>query len=153
MKFRTKDLLVSVLPKAELDAADIAKICALHTRICFSPTLCVGGTFQCRPCTLVVTCACTFRGTFGCGAFNSCGPDGSVCDPTIFCAGASEPWIIEDLEDLVTLRKELKDTLARLDEVERGGQLGIRTKADAEVLERSLTEALEQVKKAKANLK
>ena len=153
MQFKTKDLLVSVVPKTQIDVKDIAKVCYIHTRLCLSPTFCVGGTLQCHPCTFVVTCNCTVRGTVGCGFDNSCGPGGSACDPTIFCFG-SDPFIIEDLEDLVTIRKELQETLTRLEEVERRGQVfSIRSKAQAEDIEQSLTQALEQVRRAKENLR
>lgn len=153
MKFRAKDLMISVVPKAEIDARDIAKYCYIHTRLCLSPTFCVGGTLQCQPCTFFVTCNCTVRGTVGCGFGNSCGPGGSACDPTIFCFG-SDPFIIEDLEDLVTIRKELQQTLTRLEEVEREGQtFSIRTRDQAEDIERGLTQALEQVRRAKENLR
>jgi hypothetical protein len=150
MQFKVKDTLVTVLPKGE-GIADLHKICLWRTRICLNPTLCHRPTF-CFGCTIHITCLCSHR-TFGCGFGNSCGPGGSACDPTIFCY-ASEPFVIHDLEDLVTLRGELKETLTRLDEIEKAGLAsGIGSKAEAEQLERNLSEALEQVRAAKKNLK
>jgi len=89
------------------------------------------------------------------GFLNSCGPGGSACDPTIFCAGASrDPFVIERLEDLVALSAELQDTLKQLDAIQKEGlPSSIGTKAEADALERSLTDALEQVRAAKKGLK
>jgi hypothetical protein len=150
MQFKVKDTLVTVLPKGEA-ALDLQKICLWRTRICLNPTLCARPTF-CAGCTIHFTCLCSHR-TFGCGFGNSCGPGGSACDPTYFCI-ASEPFVIRDLEDLVTLRGELRETLTRLDEIEKAGLAsGIASKAEAEELEQNLNEALEQVRAAKKKLK
>ena len=40
----------------------------------------------------------------GCGIQRSCGAGGSACDPTEFCFG-TEPFVINDKEDLVTLNE------------------------------------------------
>lgn len=152
MRFKTKDLLVTVLPKATVDIRDIAKICYLRTHICRHPSVCFSPTL-CGTCSHFYSCLCTLHGTFGCLG-NSCGPGNSACDPTVFCPGGSgDPWVIEDLEDLVTVRRELQETLQQLDALEKEGLPGaIRTRADAEALEASLTQALEQVRAQKANL-
>lgn len=166
MQFRAKDTLVSVLPKLSADAGELAKICLFHTGICINPSIvcrhctwqhvtCLGCThfITCRWCTNYFTGGCGFVGTVGCGFANSCGAGGSACDPTQFCV-ASEPFVIRDLEDLVTLRTELQETLKKLDEIEKTGLTGgISSKAEAEEIERGLTEALEQVRAAKKNLK
>lgn len=163
MRFKTKDLMVSLGPKLELGEAD-RQFCLTNTRICVNPSLvcrqptiecvnrthitCFGGTFTCSPCSLQVTC----NRTFDCGG-NSCGPGGSACDPTIFCGGSWTDWVIEDLEDIAAVKKELTETLAQLEALEtKGLPSGIRTKADAEAIERSLTEALEQVRAQKKRL-
>lgn len=161
MQFRTKDLLVTALPKAALTEAELAKLCLFHTAICHYPTLCQAPTHFCDPCSLAIShCFCSLRGTFGCFG-NSCGPGNSACDPTVItcfgsrgCPGSFDPWLIREREDLATVRKELQETLTRLDAIEREGQIGaLRTKADAEALEKSLAAALEQVRAQKANLK
>jgi hypothetical protein len=154
MRFKTKDLLVTVVPKATIDVQDIAKICLLRTHICRSPSVCFSPTL-CGTCSFHLSCFCSLHGTFGCGFGNSCGPGNSVCDPTIFCPGGSrEPWVIEDIEDLATIRRELQETVQQLDAIEKEGLPGsIKTKADAEALEASLTQALEQVRAQKKNLK
>ena len=163
MNFKTKDLMVTVLPK--VTNAELAKICLLNTHICRHPTLtCVHG------CTFFISCGhCSVRfsacgycsymqsciGSGGCGFLNSCGPGGSACDPTIFCPGGSrDPFVIEHLEDLVALRAELQDTLKQLDAIQKEGlPSSIGTKAEAAALEQSLTDALEQVRAAKKGLK
>jgi len=180
MQFKTKDLLVTVLPK--LEDAEIAKVCLFHTFICKHPTLinchhqtCILNTYTgCGRCSLLITCFhCSQLGTLcnqcsilvscigcsvaisgGCGFQNSCGPGGSACDPTIFCVGGSQdPFVIKHLEDLVTLRAELQDTMKRLDAMKEGLTSAIGTKAEAESMERGLTEALEQVRAAKKGVK
>jgi hypothetical protein len=154
MQFKTKDLLVTVLPKAAADQ-EIAKLCLLRTFYCRYPTFCISPTRFCGPCSIRISCLCTLHGTFGCGFGNSCGPGNSACDPTILCAGGSvDPWVIQDPEDLVAVRRELQETLAKLDEIEKEGLPGsIRTRAEADALEASLTQALEQVRAQKKNLK
>lgn len=176
MRFNTKDLLVTVLPKADTSAQ--AQACLLHTGICVSPTLCISPsvcspTFchvpslchaptvchtpsLCGLCSVQITCAvCSFQGTYGCGFGNSCGAGGSACDPTVFCAGGSQdPWVIRDPEELAKIRQELKDTVAQLDALEKAGLPGsIQTREQADAVEKGLTEALEQVRAQKKNLK
>jgi hypothetical protein len=160
MQFSTKDLMVTVLPKAGVSSAELAKICLWHTRICTYPTFChfrtclIGGSW-CGFCSLQISCAaCSIAGTVGCGVFNSCGADRSVCDPTIFCIGGSQdPWVIRDLEDLVTLRTELQDTLKQLAELEKSVPSAIRSKADADALERGLSEVIQQIRKTAKGVK
>jgi hypothetical protein len=159
MQFKTKDLLVSVLPKAEISEADRAKYCLLRTVICKNPTLCANfscaiGTQNCGFCSWLSPCLCSANFSHGCGIAHSCGPGNSACDPTVFCpAGSRDPFVIQDLEDLATLRTELQATLKSLDAIQKEGlPMNIASKKDAEALERSLTEALEQVRSAKKNL-
>ncbi|MET0555437.1 MAG: hypothetical protein ABW221_20510 [Vicinamibacteria bacterium] len=208
MRFKTKDLLVTVMPRGATNEA-VANICLLHTAVCINPTLCpqpsacpahsLCGTPSfcqqptlcqtpsvchqptachsptlchqptlcqqptlchqptlCGPCSQLISClGCSVQISGGCGVLNSCGPGGSACDPTIFCAGSFEPWFVEHLEDLVSLRADLKETIAQLDRIEKAGQLSslIKTRADADALEASLTEALKSVQAAKKGLK
>lgn len=164
MQFKTKDLLVTVLPKNEITEADLAKLCLLRTFICrnptfqcFNPTYCQRGSLDCYHaswCGRITYCACTLLLTGGCGFAHSCGPGNSACDPTIFCPGGSrDPFVLQDLEDLTTLRAELQATLKSLDAIQKEGIPGtVATKRDAEAMERGLTDALEQVRAAKKNL-
>lgn len=171
MEFTTKDLLVTVLPKPELNK-DLAKICLFRTNICRSPTFpcrapSIGcGTrcsflptfIPCLPCSKIISAChyCSIQITLddGCRFFASCGgPGGSACDPTYFCLGGSrDPFIIEHLEDLVTLKAELQATLKSLDSMQKELPSALGSKQEAEALERSLTEALEQVRAAKKGL-
>ena len=153
MPFQNKNLLVTLLPKG-INIEAIAKICLWRTNICRWPTFCFHRTcinwasLNCGPCS--------YLGTWGggCGFNNSCGPGGSACDPTIFCAGGSDPFVIEDLEDLVTLRRELTETLQRLDEIQKEGlQSGITTRAEADAMEKQLTEQLEHIRRTKEGLR
>lgn len=165
MAFKNRDLLVNLLPQGAIDAGKLARICLFRTNICRWPTFCFHrtcvhwGSFNCGVCSVLATihcggCSLLVTGGGGCGILNSCGPGGSACDPTIFCGGGSDPFVIEDLEDLVTLRRELHETLARLDEFEKEGLAsGIQSRADAEAMERSLTEQLEHVRRQKEGLK
>lgn len=161
MPFKNRDLLVNLLPQAGLDVERLRKFCLFRSNVCRWPTFCVHRTclnlasLNCGGCSLLVSVncgGCSLLGTAGCGVLNSCGPGGSACDPTIFCGGGSDPFVIEDLEDLVTLRRELQDTLARLDQLEKELPSGIETRADAEAMERSLNEQLEHVRRRKEGL-
>ena len=97
---------------------------------------------------------CSRVSAVGCQLLNSCGPGGSACDFTKICPGGSlDPFVIQNLEDLATLRTELQATLKSLDAIEKEGLPGsIGSKSEAEALERGLTEALEQVRAAKKKL-
>lgn len=163
MRFKTKDLMVSVTPAAEMAEADLARVCALHTHICFSPTWChhhscLSPTWQpcgfhtdlCGPCTFHWSACvpCSLLGpTWECPGITAPCRAGSrpVFDPTIY---------VRDREDLATVRTQLRETLAKLDEVEKAGLAGdIQTLAEAERFEAGLKEALQQVQAAKKNLK
>ena len=159
MQFKTKDLLVTVLP------AGIAKenlLCLFQTHICKSPTIIgcyIYGTLcgyrgTCGFCSLMTCRFCSIAISGGCYLNNSCGgPGGSACDPTYICYGTGDPYVIENLEDLATLRTELQATLKSLDAMEKEGLPGsIGSKSEAEAMERGLTAALEQVRAAKKKL-
>ena len=150
MPFGNKDLMTKVLP--QIDAAQIAKYCILHTHICRWPTFCHVSCLKllsnCGRCSLLFS---EITPT-GCQIFNSCGVGGSACDPTQFCIG-SDPYVIEDLEDLVTIRGELQRTLKQLDALEKELPSGITTAAQADELEASLKEQLAHLKKIRGGLK
>jgi hypothetical protein len=61
--------------------------------------------------------------------------------------------VINDREDLIALREELRQTLNVLDELEPKMPVTIGSKADAEAIERGLKEAIQQVNKAAKGLK
>src|SRR5262245_47877180 len=119
MQFATKDLLVTVLPRSAVAIPELPKLCLFQTRVSTYPTFChyrsclFGGTYGCGYCgSFHITCGnCSLAFSGGCQMFSSCGgPGGSACDPTyITCLQTGDPFIIRDLEDLVTLRTELTD--------------------------------------------
>jgi hypothetical protein len=110
-------------------------------------------------CTVAISgcnTGCSRLASVGCGFDNSCGVGGSACDPTVItCFGGSrDPFVIEHIEDLVALKADLQDTLKQLDVIQKEGlPSAIGTKADADAMEKSLTEALEQVRAAKKTIK
>jgi hypothetical protein len=162
MHFKTKDLLVTVLPKA---SADLLKACLFRTHICKNPTFCTQATGLCgvgaslcrfNSCAVISDlCLAGSCGRFSNGCFdNSCGRGGSACDFTDFCFGSREPFVFDHIEDLVALKAELKETLTQLDAIEKQGLPSrISSMAEADALERSLKEALDQVSKAKSKFK
>lgn len=151
MAFGNKDLMTKVLPHGVFDAAQIAKLCALHTHICRWPTFCGVSCPKflsyCAGCSILITDI-----TIGCRIGNSCGAGGSACDPTQYCIG-SDPYVIQDLEDLVSLRADLTATLKQLDGMEKEFTSGITTKAEAEALEVNLKAQLDHLAKIKGGLK
>lgn len=130
MHFRTKDLLITVLPRYAAKNPELEKRCLLHTRICTAPTLCVAATCLAGG-SMMLPCP---HGTFGTGMRGDC-PRTSYTDWTEFitcprfsftitgltgmCAPVSQdPWVINDQEDLKVLREELNETLEQLKQLE-----------------------------------
>lgn len=152
MPFANRDLNVKVMPQAAIDVAALAKYCILHTWICRWPTFCHISCYKfysnCGHCSFLIT---QIPGG-GCQVLNSCGAGGSACDPTQFCIG-SDPWVIQDLEDLVTIRGELTNTLRQLDDIAKELPTGITTRAQADELEANLKAQLEHLNKVRAGLK
>lgn len=156
MRFSTKDLMVSVTPQLGKDA----QLCVFHTTICLKPTLyCHYPTIQ--PCQAHTSLLCCNIGTLdcrgitrhGCGGFGSCGgPGGSACDTTYVCPGSW--WEIEHIEDLVTIKEDLRQVMTKLDEIEKVGLPSqFETRAHAEAAEAALAQALEHVRAQKLKLK
>jgi hypothetical protein len=159
MEFKTKDLLVTVLPKTELPTKELERLCLLRTCICGFHSYCFQYSCYNRTCLYVGSfcgiCSVIGTGGGGCGILHSCGPGFSACDPTVICPGGSyDPFVIRHIEDLASIRAELQDTLKKLDEVEKAGlPSAIRSKSEADALESGLTEILEQIRNAKKGLK
>lgn len=161
MRFKTKDLMVSLTPEV-LDKD--AKLCIFRTTICVNPSaFCRFPTND--PCVAHTSLACCVRGTrltcfnfsdltvTGCGAFGSCGgPGGSACDTTYVCPGSW--WEIEHIEDLVAIKDELRQVITQLEGIEKSGLPSrFETLADANAAEEALSQALEQVRAQKKGLK
>jgi len=144
MNFKTKDLLVTVLPKVP---DDIAKLCLFHTYICKHPSiLCV------QPCSFLPSCghcSIVFSRCLHCSIHITCPT--ATCNPTYVRV---DPFVIRYSEDLVALRAELQETLRQLDAIQKEGlPSAIGSKAEADALEQSLNEALKQVKAAQAKFR
>jgi hypothetical protein len=71
----------------------------------------------------------------------------------VACGISSDPWVVQNPEDLVAIRSELEATLKSLEGLEKELPSAVGSKAEAAALERGLTEALDQVRAAKKNLK
>jgi|CXWL01.1.fsa_nt_gi hypothetical protein len=145
MNFRTKDLMISVVPKEALNP-NLDILCRYPTKI-----LCW------RQCSFLPTCwGCSYQiteiptlcrlGTIDLGPIN--------CTGTIRCAGSMTPWEgPQTIEDIGALREQLKAQLVQLDEAEAGLKEGPTTLAEADTLEAHLKEALSQVQARKAEIK
>lgn len=148
MRFKSKDLMVSISPNVEIDEQRIAELCLGGTAICIKPTLdpCFNRTFWgCGGCSILISRGCIF---------NSCGgPGGSACDPTyIPCPGSF--WQIEDPGDLVKVKEELRGLLKEVERLEEKGlPTQFQTRGEAEAAEQALEGALDHVRRQKKNLK
>ena len=157
MNFKTKDLMVTVLPKAA--NADLARVCLFHSQICRFPTFHTCPGITCFGCTVHIsftTCLhCSFQITKICPPGTYCLPNTGFPTFPPTCPGSFDPpFVIQHAEDLVSLRAELQDTLRQLDAIQKEGlPSSIGSKAEAAALEESLSAALEQVRAAKKNLR
>jgi hypothetical protein len=134
MRFRTKDLMITVVPRVEAGInPELKKFCLFDTRICVavSHAFIATGPLATQPlgCRTSIPTLCT--------------------DVNI----SIEPLMLNDREDLAVLRVELQETLKQLDELE--GQLpsGLGTKANAEAVTKALEGVMQQIRKASSGLK
>ena len=178
MQFKTKDLLITVLPKAEIVDEQLAQFCRVYTAICLAGTggcyasgggcYASGGGCYASGCYAsgcyasgggCYASGCYASGCYASGCYAS-GCYGGTCHPTIIncyagtlhppCYGGSLPFVVQNVEDLTRLKAELNDTLKSLDTIQKEGlPSSIRSKSEAEAMERGLSEALEQVRAAK----
>lgn len=152
MRFRTKDLMVTFSP-------NIAK--ELDTRCVFRTTICLNPTVTCHyptvvPCAFHTTITACRQFTCGFVTHTACRftdfPTNTPCNPTYTCPGSW--WEIETIEDLVSIKEELRQTIAQLDELQQTGLPSqFASRAEAEKAEAALSQALEQVRAQKKNLK
>lgn len=157
MNFRTKDLMVTVVPKGDLQAQAACRFPTLTACRCTAlQTIGCGHfctfvpSFQCRfGCSFQITEVPTLcrLGTIDLGPIN--------CTGTIRCAGSMTPELEgpPQLEDIGALREQLQAQLKALDEAEAAQTAGPATIAEAETLEAHLKDALAQVQARKAELK
>jgi hypothetical protein len=152
-RFKVRDLVISVLPEsAQLEECPLNSFCPKNT---CGFTICVGCTqsFTCLGCTGALAggtacAACTLNIT-DCTPVTICGL--TPCHPAITNTG---PLLQLDREALNALRNELQRELAELDkraeEIDAG--MAPKTLAEAETLEKKLSEALDEVRRRKADL-
>lgn len=167
MHFRTKDLMITVLPASGMNP-DLEKVCLWHTRICTAPSAC-----QAQTCLVAATaggdCPATFltpptsnccpHNTFRLVGPGPCGhltytltlgtcpyatfTDWITCPHTSYTqcfphtAGAV---VLNDREDLAALRIELQETLKALDKLEKTLPSGLATDDDKKMLLNGLEE-------------
>lgn len=150
MNFRTKDLMISVVP----DKAVITDI------VCRYPTL--------TACWRQTLTACNYWVSEHPHCWRRCSwlvsdiPDAcrlgtqlpTDCTGTPYCAGSMTPWLERPtVEGINVLRDQLKARISELDDLEASFQEGPADLAEAETLEAHLKDALAQVQAKKAELK
>lgn len=168
MHFRTKDLLITVLPRYAGSNPELEKRCLLHTRICTAPTLCVavsclaGGSIN-FPCPRTsywagrmgppdcphTTYETDWTPFITCPKFSFTGTQFTgMCAPV-----SQDPWVINDKEDLAVLRVELTETLEQLKKLEKELPSGLVSKENAKAVLDGIGEAIKQIKDAARDLK
>lgn len=161
MEFRTKDLMITVLPRE----ADIAKACLLHTKYCINPTFDCGcslkSPYTCRPFTHpcgFITDPCGPFTQVTCGLpshcqilspWNTCGPISPYCGGGSIC-GYSDIRVIQRVEDIAAVREDLKATLKSLDDLEKSGLPPQPSAGELADVESRLESALKEVREQKA---
>ena len=155
MRFSTKDLMITVLPRTRASGAEVPDGCLFHSHVCIGETKCEGETFRCQTTMFCTWYTETHRLGFGACLLSQQCPYTSF--PTIFCtpfgALTRPPMVINDREDLIALREELRETLKELDKLESKMPVTVGSKAEAKAIEDGLKEVIQQVNKAAKGLK
>lgn len=179
-EFKIKNLMVDVVSGVQVP--DLDKLCLWPTAHCVFPRTCytvITCLFACSklptcwfPCSLRPTCplhtclfGCSFHPTT-CPLHTTilyCTPPSEGCEGTEMVVGCGDSeLLVIDLQKLVINPELIKEVQAELDHVlnavaERGVEINKamapQTLAQAEVLEKELKAALEEVQKLKGNLK
>ena len=160
--FKIKDLMIN-LPTG-------TDICIAHTTQTFCRIACQSGlsgcflhtTQTCGGCSIQFSCFTHSCGFTNCGfVSNTCGFSHG-CGGTINCGGSIDPTFVNQggvipttHDEINILREQLKQQMVALDEHEKAlnEQLQPSTLEEADALEKSLTEALAEVKVQKEKLK
>lgn len=150
-RYQTKDLSITVLPEADLEA------CLFRTNICLHPT---GGV-----CPLDATVGCPNLSRFCAWATLQCPRGTDLCFGTGGCGvNYSYPIGTPLLEDVVRVREpreleqlkdELRGTLEQLEQIDAqdlGGARDVSSLEEAEELEARLESALEDIRAQKKKL-
>lgn len=134
MRFRTKDLMITVVPRVEVGInPDLKLVCLLETRICVAVSY------------WLTTCPRASQYQFG-----PCTDCPRTTVPTL-CTDANvtlEPLMLNDRQDLAVLRVELKETLKQLDEIEGKLPSGFGDKEKAKEMADALEGVVKQIRKA-----
>lgn len=168
--FKVRDLMINVLPEGNPvplggGFCPIGTICAALTN-CGPLSWCGPGNtfcnwktchwitpFHCQPCTFAFTVTITTTFPTGCGPV-TCGiTELTVTDPGTIVIN---PAIgMQGPEALATLRAQLTQALANLDEQQKVADQALQPKSvgDAELLEKKLEEALAEVRALKEQLR
>ena len=147
MSFRFKDLLVDVVPEANVK---------FYT--CYLGTACPNPSYLCRIPTFRLCPLATCKGNTYVACEPGTRPHFTDCGGTIWGCGGTVIDVnnpAELVEDLAVLKRDLHAALEQIDAQEkvlRGGS-GLRTRAEAEAVEAKLQAALKGVQAEKANLK
>ena len=144
MAFENKDLLTKLLPQI---AEYMTRRCWLVSGICQWPT------FHCH-----VASNCRATVTFCDDASMTCMHLSRICGASMTtvagCLPVSTPFVIEYQEDLIAIRKELVDTLQRLEKLQQDGLAStITTRREADKLEENLEQQLERLRRVRDGLK
>ncbi|MDX1996293.1 MAG: hypothetical protein SF066_01130 [Thermoanaerobaculia bacterium] len=140
MNFRTKDLMINVIPEVAINP-DIVRHTLCHWL--------VSAPYCWRKCSVYVSeipRACRLGITLDLGPVD--------CTGTPACAGSMTPWLEgPTVEGINVLRDQLKARIAELDDIQASFQDGPANLAEAETLEAHLKDALTQVQAKKAELR
>jgi hypothetical protein len=152
VEFRTKDLMITLLPSVEAQGVKGAT-CLGNSRYCLAPTgVCPHGTMQ--PCGLYSRCGltpyCQAQTYIGCQGQTYIGCWGLSPMP---CDVSRDPLVIQSREDIRAVREELQADLKRLEELEKSGLPAQLESAEAAAeLETKLEAALTEIRQQKAKL-
>jgi hypothetical protein len=159
VNFRTKDLMISVVPTDALNPSPNT-LCRFATFTgCWRHTITVCGPI-CSWIPSVPPPHCRFLCSWQLSdivqpcrqATIDLGP--IDCTGTPYCAGSMTPWLERPtVEGINVLRDQLKARITELDDLQASFQEGPADLAEAETLEAHLKDALAQVQAKKAELK
>lgn len=177
-RFRVKDLMISVVGEGGGDGfpcelisvcGDVTFLCVEDTQGCAFTEACNCSvqtcgvscdlTVQCTPCTQR-TCGCTCSNCTGCSprtctVFSvGCTPRSVGCGVSLKCTPTFDPTRPIGPDDLATLKGELRAALARVEaeEARLAEQMQPQTLDDVQRLESKLGEALEDLRRRRAEL-
>ncbi len=140
MRFRTKDLMITVVPRVEAAInPELKQFCLMDTRIC------VGAVSHEITCPRA-TATYDFGGCTGCPRTTVW----TICTDPGFTL---RTLIVNDRQELAVLREELQETIKQLDDIEKQLPTGFATKANAKAMADALDGVADKIRKASSGLK